>query len=93
MPYIDIDCFYILHYDSYYQYRSDNIKNIVNVNLDNYEYNICKCFNNIKFDSKVWIIWDSTFFFNCDKKYDFEKNLKYIEHSYKNTYYFFSRKQ
>jgi glycosyltransferase involved in cell wall biosynthesis len=75
---ISINCFYILHYDSYYQYKSHDAKNIVNIDLENYEYNICKCFNSIKNKSKIWIVWDSTFFFNSDKKDDFKKVLNCI---------------
>lgn len=60
---IKIDKFYVLHYDSFYQYKNLNT-NVINIDLEQYEYNICKCFNTIKCNSNKWIIWDSTFFLN-----------------------------
>lgn len=61
---VKIDTFYILHYDSFYQYDHSGLSNVINIDLEQYEYNVNKCYNNIRHHSKKWIIWDSTFFFN-----------------------------
>lgn len=82
---ININKFYILHYDSFYQYRTLNT-NVVNIDLENYEYNICKCFNTIRTDSNKWIIWDSTYFFNDNVKDKFNDLIKSIGTTYDIAY-------
>jgi glycosyltransferase involved in cell wall biosynthesis len=72
---IQVKNFYVLHYDSYYQYKTMH-QNIINIDLEQYEYNICKCFNSLKHNSNKWIIWDSTYFFNQSYTDSFKKIIK-----------------
>lgn len=72
---IKIDKFYVLHYDSFYQYKTQN-ENVINLNLEQYEYNVAKCFNLFKNNSEKWIIWESMFFLNHLYIKDFENLIK-----------------
>lgn len=78
---IKINNFYVLHYDSFYQYKSSN-KQVINIDLEQYEYNVSKCFNSIKKNSEKWIIWDSTFFFNNTFESDFKNLINNIGNCY-----------
>ena len=85
---IEIDCLYILHYDTFYQYETKTGKNVINIDLEKYDYNICKCFNKIKNNSSVWIVWDSVYFFNSNNRDNFYKNLYSINVDYDMCYIF-----
>lgn len=70
-----IDKFYVLSYDNQ---QKCQLSNVININLAQYNYDVNKCYNEIKHNSEIWLIWKPTYFFNQTKKQCFESLIDLI---------------
>lgn len=76
-----IDKFYIIHFDE--NILTDmNKDKIINLNIKDYDFNLNKVYNSIKQQSKIWIIWQSHYFFNNNKKKEFLDLLDKVKNTH-----------
>jgi len=60
--------YYVLVYDNFDKCIKSTNDKIIFINLANYNYNVNKCYNFIRNESDVWLIWKATYYFNEFKK-------------------------
>lgn len=73
---LNIYKFYILCFDTYSIIESNKI---VNIDMRKYNYNVNKCYNDIKSESDMWLIWKSSYYFDSNKLFDFQSIVNSIE--------------